>query len=351
MVKGLISDTFDDVSDPSDWKSTKFPNLAELDDSLRCQICKDFLKAPVLTTCGHIFCSICIRRTISENNKCPICLVETYESGLRKILLLDNIINWFTSNRSDLMKNLEIDEINDSQDEECNANNNIQVKTSNTTSPRQPEDDNLAECPVCGVFMTLDELQNSHIDKCLQNPSKPKNESNSIQEFFNKPSNIKTQTKYNNQLQPIKFKNKQRLPNVDTSLTTSKLKEKMNNFNIPTNGTRVQLENRFREFINLYNANLDSINPVNDRILIERLKKWDSLISTNNTHSTTHRHSPPLNCDQQTIKRQKLDHDEWNTKNKEQYYDLIKMAKRNMKKTKSEKKGSPTDEEGHETNI
>ncbi|KAG7844156.1 hypothetical protein KL941_004105 [Ogataea angusta] len=98
-----FTDPLDSITDPSDWADTSFPNLSKLDSLLRCHICKDFLRAPVLTSCDHVFCSVCIRRSLESDKKCPLCHEETYESKLRKVLLLDEISTWFTRNRPELL--------------------------------------------------------------------------------------------------------------------------------------------------------------------------------------------------------------------------------------------------------
>ena len=105
-----------------------------------------------------------------------------------------------------------------------------------------------------------------------------------------------------------------------------------------------------KEYINLYNANLDSINPASDRVVVDRLQKWEALInnksnsggvySGNNTSNARNTNSPPVNYDEPTIKRQKIQHDEWNNKNKHQYLELIKKARANMKKQKNKEKPS-----------
>lgn len=82
-----------------------------------------------------------------------------------------------------------------------------------------------------------------------------------------------------------------------------------------------------KEFINLYNANPDSINPVSDISLISKLKKWESLINNNihtqnnnNIHSDTNSNnssansSPPITFDKETIKRHQNEHKSWNKK-------------------------------------
>jgi E3 ubiquitin-protein ligase RAD18 len=334
------------VSDPSDWEKSKFPQLNELDAALRCQICKEFLKAPVLTTCGHIFCSICIRRTISDSNKCPVCLDETYESGLRKVLLLDSIVSWFGKNRAELLNALPLDHVNDSQNDD---DSDIEVVTANGSAPKTDtkdatnKDETLTECPICGVFMPITEIQGKHIDQCLKdqtNGSAAKATHSTKQVgmsgFFSTKVSPK-KVEIDLQLQPKSVKGKQRLANLDTSLSASKLKERMSALRIPTNGTRQQLEHRMKEYINLFNANLDSINPVDERILRDRLNKWEALISSKTSLSVSDRvlNSPPITYDQQTIKRQKVERKKWNETNKSHYADLIKSARQNMQKRKS----------------
>lgn len=390
----LVSDTLEEVTDPSDWSKCEFPELADLDSYLRCQVCKDFLKAPVLTTCGHTFCSICIRRSITESNKCPVCLEETYESGLRKVLLLDNIVRWFSQNRKELQDKLQPEHINDSQEQENsdinessyvvtnNSKGKANQNTPNFSIPRdvsnipihneitsdlpneKTEKEVLAECPICGAFMPLSEIQGSHIDKCLtsgdrdksrhQNLDQPRPNgqkaarSKNLNNFFDKPD--KNSNLNSSQLQPNSVKNKQRLANLDTSISTSRLKEKLNSLHLSSSGTRNQMEQRMKEYINLYNANLDSINPASDRVVVDRLQKWEALInnksnsggvySGNNTSNARNTNSPPVNYDEPTIKRQKIQHDEWNNKNKHQYLELIKKARANMKKQKNKEKPS-----------
>lgn len=36
-------------------------------------MCKEFYNNPVITSCAHTFCSLCIRRCIAADGKCPAC--------------------------------------------------------------------------------------------------------------------------------------------------------------------------------------------------------------------------------------------------------------------------------------
>lgn len=63
----------DPLPDSTDWLQTSLPLFAPLESSLRCEVCKEFYSNPVITTCSHTFCSLCVRRAISADGKCPAC--------------------------------------------------------------------------------------------------------------------------------------------------------------------------------------------------------------------------------------------------------------------------------------
>ncbi|KAH3662460.1 hypothetical protein OGAPHI_005712 [Ogataea philodendri] len=309
-----FGDPLDSITDPSDWAQTEYPNFSKLDSLLRCHICKDFLKAPVLTSCDHIFCSVCIRRSLDLKNKCPLCSEETFESNLRKVLLLDEISTWFLRNRPDLL--------------DKHKPNSQPAPVVAPTAPVEPEkpkepiryesrkkrtaDEALVECPVCSTFMSADELQTSHIDTCLSKKAKPAPTRPTISNFFKKERTPQTQ--------PDFVKKKSKISNLDPTISTSKLKEKLNHWNLPTTGTRHQMNTRMKEFINMYNANLDSVNPVDDRVLTNRLLKWEGTYSL-----------------EATSKDDDQEGSQWRKKYKSEYEDLIKQAKANMKRITTNK--------------
>lgn len=72
-----------DVSDPTDWNRTPLSSLMEVEQSLRCHVCKDFFNSPMITSCCHTFCSLCIRRALNTDGKCPLCRTTDQESKLR----------------------------------------------------------------------------------------------------------------------------------------------------------------------------------------------------------------------------------------------------------------------------
>jgi DNA repair protein Rad18 len=89
-----------DVSDPSDWSNTALSSLYPLDSNLRCLICKDFYTAPVITTCLHTFCSLCIRRSLSAEPICPACRTPNIsDNGLRQNKVVADLVENFLAAR------------------------------------------------------------------------------------------------------------------------------------------------------------------------------------------------------------------------------------------------------------
>ncbi|ODV86477.1 hypothetical protein CANARDRAFT_185214, partial [[Candida] arabinofermentans NRRL YB-2248] len=331
-----FADSLNSITDPSDWLKTEYPNLSGLDSLLRCHICKEIIKAPVLTSCDHIFCSVCIRRSLAGSKKCPLCLEETYESKLRKVLLLDEIAIWFSKNRAHLLEKFQpIIKQRTGSDEE-DSQDVIEIESDSNSSSTEPK---LVECPICSDFMTAKELQETHIDKCLsreetgdtkQDQTKQKKDTNTgtLSSFFKKSKPNKSSSSSpapvallntNHQQQPEAIKRNSRLSSFDPTMTTPKLKNLLSSMKISIQGTRHQLEMRFKEYINLYNANLDSMSPVADKVLISRLSKWESLSNGKPTN-------PNANADK------KIESKEWRKKYKSDYDDLIEKARANMKK-------------------
>ncbi|CAD0052337.1 unnamed protein product [Aureobasidium pullulans] len=88
-----------ELSDPSDWLNTSLPPFSALENSLRCQVCKDFYTTPMVTTCSHTFCSICIRRCLSVDGKCPACRANDQASKLRRNWALEEVVGAFKTAR------------------------------------------------------------------------------------------------------------------------------------------------------------------------------------------------------------------------------------------------------------
>ncbi|KAJ2821457.1 E3 ubiquitin-protein ligase rad18, partial [Coemansia sp. 'formosensis'] len=99
-------DALIDLDDPSDWPDTQ-PHMRDLDQLLRCPVCKEyFTTAMVTANCGHTFCSLCVRRCLTQETKCPSCRGPLTESELNPNRLIDSVVHTFKSGRLRLLTEL-----------------------------------------------------------------------------------------------------------------------------------------------------------------------------------------------------------------------------------------------------
>jgi E3 ubiquitin-protein ligase RAD18 len=105
MSNGLIdgATTFD-ISDSTDWLGTGLASLAPVEAGLRCHVCKDFYKTPMITACSHTFCSLCIRHCLSSDGKCPLCRTTNEASKLRTNWVLEELTEAFTRARPGMLE-------------------------------------------------------------------------------------------------------------------------------------------------------------------------------------------------------------------------------------------------------
>ncbi|KAJ2507907.1 E3 ubiquitin-protein ligase rad18 [Coemansia sp. RSA 2052] len=98
--------TLVELDDPSDWPDS-LPHMRELDQLLRCPVCKEyFTTAMVTATCGHTFCSLCVRRCLTQETRCPSCRALLTESELNPNRLIDSAVHSFKSGRLKLLAEL-----------------------------------------------------------------------------------------------------------------------------------------------------------------------------------------------------------------------------------------------------
>jgi E3 ubiquitin-protein ligase RAD18 len=92
-----------EFTDSTDWLPTPLAALAPLDSSLRCQVCKDFFTTPMMTSCSHTFCSLCIRRYLSQEGRCPACRESDQEVKLRRNWAVEELVTNFTASRKSVL--------------------------------------------------------------------------------------------------------------------------------------------------------------------------------------------------------------------------------------------------------
>lgn len=93
-----------DVTDSSDWLNTPVAPLRSVEAALRCQVCKDFYNTPMITTCCHTFCSLCIRRCLTSEGKCPSCRCSDQEIRLRRNWAVQELVDTFQTARPSILR-------------------------------------------------------------------------------------------------------------------------------------------------------------------------------------------------------------------------------------------------------
>ncbi|KAJ5102159.1 hypothetical protein NUU61_004381 [Penicillium alfredii] len=306
-----------DLSDSTDWHETPLSLLGPLETSLRCQVCKDFYDNPVITSCSHTFCSLCIRRCLSTEGKCPACRSSDQELKLRRNWAVQELVDNFTTARPivlDLARkeaarltrgndqvegpapkkrkagrveqeetpvpetspqrvrtrsqrtkaNPREEVIEDSQDEDditgmwCFTMDQVAGDESNVLA-----EDGLVACPIC-LRRMKDEAVFQHLDTCTGEPAPPK--AASFGSLQPQPRHLPKST----------GNPPERIPAMNYSiLKETTLRKKLRELGIPEWGPRVLLQRRHTEWMNLWNANCDSKFPKSKRDLLHELDVWE----------------------------------------------------------------------------
>lgn len=85
----------DDNSDGEDEiKSSPMNELkgTEVDDGTLCPVCKEILKSPLVTQCGHLICEKCTIDHEKELKKCPVCRTHIHSSSFYRCYPIGKLI-------------------------------------------------------------------------------------------------------------------------------------------------------------------------------------------------------------------------------------------------------------------
>ncbi|KAI8956916.1 DNA repair protein rad18 [Daldinia sp. FL1419] len=348
-----VLETFEDVADSTDWLSTPLSGLSAVEAALRCQVCKDFYKTPMLTSCNHTFCSICIRRALSNDGKCPLCRTSEQEMKLRSNWSMEEVVLAFTKTRSDVLfhaksqdaiaeagkRKLGDTEESDSSSQPSGKRLRSSMRLSKSKSkemtsemarleadvPNQDctdfePDDGLVACPICLQRMKVDQVDR-HIDASCpgepqsrprRSPSKPSLQSTNIPSAFSSsPKKAPTRTY-------------ERLPAVNYSmLKEPQLRKKLLEQGLSTAGSRQMLERRHKEWTTIWNANCDSQYPRRKGDLLHDLDVWERTVGS---RAPTNSRTQNLGAQ---IKDKDFDGAAWAAKHDSSFKDLIANARRN----------------------
>lgn len=89
---------------PSDWPES-LREMRTIDNLLRCSICYEFFDVALITPeCSHNYCSLCIRRSLSYDTKCPTCSLKVTPLSLKNNRVLDELVKNFIKVRTKLLE-------------------------------------------------------------------------------------------------------------------------------------------------------------------------------------------------------------------------------------------------------
>uniref|UniRef100_A0A8D2M7U2 RING-type E3 ubiquitin transferase n=1 Tax=Zonotrichia albicollis TaxID=44394 RepID=A0A8D2M7U2_ZONAL len=262
-------------------------------------------------------CSLCIRKSLSYKTQCPTCCVAVSESDLKNNRILDDLVKSFNSARQQLLRLVleappvpsppahslqspgsqpgagEAPAIDSSlsKDKVCtstkagglpwtghksckteehhdlhSASAELGGKDSKviaqeipgcTQSHEKPstsvlKGDKKVECPVCEVAI-LEQYINKHLDSCL------------------------TRGEKKDSLRSSDHKRKLMSKVVYNLLSDRDLRKKLKEHGLSTSGTRQQLIKRHQEFVHMYNAQCDSMNPKSVAEVVKELEKNEKI--------------------------------------------------------------------------
>ncbi|KIW21505.1 DNA repair protein rad18 [Exophiala spinifera] len=321
-----------EVTDSTDWLPTPLAALAPLDSSLRCRVCKDFFTTPMMTSCSHTFCSLCIRRYLSQEGRCPACRESDQEVKLRRNWVVEELVANFTASRKGLLtfatdaavsrselqaadserprkrrrivtqtttngvgrrstrsqtkKNAEGASqqsapstqvtIEDSEEGSVYEDDDDVPKSPHFKADNEEPNDGLVACPCCHRRMK-ETLINAHLDKCVMGESTTPIDSGSSPAPPTRAQNATPVTLAYTQQKPLKQND--RLPFINYNLLAETgLRKKLRDLGIPSHGSKELMRKRHTEWVNLWNANCDSSNPVTKRQLLSDLRVWEDTL-------------------------------------------------------------------------
>ncbi|KAH7411271.1 hypothetical protein BKA64DRAFT_377494 [Cadophora sp. MPI-SDFR-AT-0126] len=297
MNKISKDDAFE-ITDSTDWLETPLRALAGVDSALRCQVCKDFYTTPMITSCSHTFCSLCIRRCLNNDGKCPACRTQDQELKLRFNGAMQDLVEAFTKARPEVLeharrpidvpgspsskRNREQAEL-DHEDAPRKRTRSAGTRTSSRRAQPTPSqviqdsddddedfvpEDGYVICPVCSKQVKEASI-NSHLDRdCADEPrittSKPMGRI-SRQGSAQNPMTISDAPKRPERLAQINF----------SMMKEAALRKKLGEMGISAAGNKPLMERRYTEWITLWNANCDARKPRTKGELKRELEFWE----------------------------------------------------------------------------
>ncbi|KAJ5098092.1 hypothetical protein N7532_005093 [Penicillium argentinense] len=345
-----------DVPDSTDWLDTPLSLLAPLESSLRCQVCKDFFDNPVITSCSHTFCSLCIRRCLSTEGKCPVCRSADQELKLRRNWAVQEFLETFQNARPSVLdlarkeatrlkegdnhepspKKRKVEKMSSTEQVAVVQASPQHVRTrsqrvaGNASKPQPKEEeaveviddsqdeeeeyipeDGMVACPICERKMKAHAVF-AHLDNCQG-------------KMETTPPRAPAFGSLQSRTRPVEKspgKTLDRIPAINYSLLKDNLlRKKLRELGIPDWGPRPLLQRRHTEWMNLWNANCDSKIPKTKRGLLQELDVWERTQGGNAGPS-------PFTSTNNNVMRKDFDAAGWSASHGDDFKRLIANARK-----------------------
>ncbi|XP_069721631.1 E3 ubiquitin-protein ligase RAD18 isoform X1 [Phaenicophaeus curvirostris] len=300
------------------WPASLSP-LKAVDDLLRCGICFDYFSiAMIIPQCSHNYCSLCIRKFLSYKTQCPTCCVAVLESDLKNNRTLDELVKSFNSARQQLFQ-LVLDTPLTASPLACNrrSTGKSQVRSPVSQPVLKEEmpliDSFLKKEKVCTltkaddlagtdqkIFNTEEDhnlystsaevdgkVESQESPECTKIHEKPSTSMVKVvkkvdcpvcevaipEQYINKHlDSCLTREEKKDSLRSSAHKRKPMSKVVYNLLSDRDLKKKLKEHGLSTQGTRHQLIKRHQEFVHMYNAQCDSLNPKSVAEVVKELE-------------------------------------------------------------------------------
>ncbi|KAL1587348.1 hypothetical protein WHR41_03948 [Cladosporium halotolerans] len=345
-----------DVPDSTDWLNTPLAALADLENALHCQICKEFYDTPMITSCSHTFCSRCIRTSLSADGRCPACRASDQASKLRNNWQLQEVVSTFLAARPQAIQIaraerdnannarkpgkrkravLDSDEIAEvekggrttrsksrrTEASQLSQQETIEVEDSegdDDFEPEQPKDDGLVECPLgCGKRMKIEAVE-PHLDRCEDEKEAEKRAKSRtpLGAFGGSRASPRQTPRPQDRISELNY----------SLLKEGAMRKKMDELGLPSFGSKQLMVRRHTEWVNLWNASCDSSRARSKRDLLHDLDTWER----------TQGGKAPTSSQGHAIMRKDFDGAGWANKNKDDFSRLIADARRKKNATPAE---------------
>ncbi|NXG82191.1 RAD18 ligase, partial [Stercorarius parasiticus] len=364
-----------------------------VDDLLRCGICFDYFSiAMIIPQCSHNYCSLCIRKFLSYKTQCPTCCVTVSESDLKNNRTLDELVKSFNSARQQLFQLVSDTPLISSplacsrrsagkshsrspvacsvlkeevpmidrflkKEKVCTSTKadglagtdrkifkteehhnlysssaEVDGKESEVGSQESPECTKSHEkpstsavkgvkkvdCPVCEVAIP-EQYINKHLDSCL------------------------TRDEKKDSLRSSAHKRKPMSKVVYNLLSDRDLRKKLKEHGLSTHGTRQQLIKRHQEFVHMYNAQCDSLNPKSVAEVVKELEKNEK-VRVQLEMNKTGENSLTFTKDQTEEEIDEI-HTDYRNKHRSEFQFLVDQVNNRWKKSGKRKTGSAQNNE------